>query len=99
MNKTTVMGLWDSTITMFFTDNGDFLGDYDSIEKWPSGVSENLLHDPADHVENTLLGIRSQNGMEAGGHISWELTPEDQAESNDGMLGCFRWHRFPLDTR
>lgn len=31
---------------MFFTDHGEFLGDYGLIEKWPSGVSENLVHEP-----------------------------------------------------
>lgn len=46
VNKTKSCGLWDSTVTMFFTDHGEFLGDYGLVEKWPSGVSENLVHEP-----------------------------------------------------
>lgn len=46
VNKTKALGLWDSTVTMFFTDHGEFLGDYGLVEKWPSGVSENLVHEP-----------------------------------------------------
>lgn len=46
VNKTKSCGLWDSIVTMFFTDHGEFLGDYGMVEKWPSGVSENLVHEP-----------------------------------------------------
>lgn len=46
VNKTKEMGLWDDTVTMFFTDHGEFLGDYGLVEKWPSGMSENLVHEP-----------------------------------------------------
>lgn len=46
VNKTKDVGLWDSTVTLFFTDHGEFLGDYHLIEKWPSGVSDNLVHEP-----------------------------------------------------
>lgn len=40
------LGLWQSTITMFFTDHGEYLGDYGLIEKWPSGLSDSLVHEP-----------------------------------------------------
>ncbi|CDO92666.1 unnamed protein product [Kluyveromyces dobzhanskii CBS 2104] len=30
----------------FFTDHGEYLGDHNLIEKWPSGVSEQLTHGP-----------------------------------------------------
>lgn len=46
LNATKEAGLWDNTVTMFFTDHGEFLGDYGLVEKWPSGVSENLVHEP-----------------------------------------------------
>lgn len=36
----------DSTYQFFFTDHGEYLGDHTLIEKWPSGVSEQLVHEP-----------------------------------------------------
>ncbi|GME37639.1 putative sulfatase [Neofusicoccum parvum] len=38
--------LFDSTATLFFTDHGEYLGDYGLIEKWPSGLSNSLVHEP-----------------------------------------------------
>lgn len=32
--------------TIFFTDHGEYLGDHGLIEKWPSGVSDSLVHEP-----------------------------------------------------
>ncbi|KAI0022991.1 alkaline-phosphatase-like protein [Xylariomycetidae sp. FL0641] len=46
VNKTKEAGLWDSTVTMFFTDHGEYLGDYGLVEKWPSGVDDALTHEP-----------------------------------------------------
>ncbi|KAG6359863.1 hypothetical protein INS49_010916 [Diaporthe citri] len=46
VNKTKELGLWDETVTFFFTDHGEWLGDYGLIEKWPSGLSNSLTHDP-----------------------------------------------------
>ncbi|KAK6207064.1 hypothetical protein LQW54_007492 [Pestalotiopsis sp. IQ-011] len=46
VNKTKELGLWNETITFFFTDHGEFLGDYGLIEKWPSAVTGSLTHDP-----------------------------------------------------
>lgn len=40
------LGIWKDTITMFFTDHGEYLGDYGLIEKWPSGLSDSLTHEP-----------------------------------------------------
>ncbi|MEU6789839.1 sulfatase-like hydrolase/transferase [Nonomuraea angiospora] len=34
------------TVTMFFTDHGEYLGDYDLIEKWPAGLHDCLLREP-----------------------------------------------------
>ncbi|EXJ82267.1 hypothetical protein A1O3_06080 [Capronia epimyces CBS 606.96] len=46
VDKVDRLGLWDSTITMFFTDHGEYLGDHGLIEKWPSGLSDSLVHEP-----------------------------------------------------
>ncbi|KAF1837924.1 sulfatase [Decorospora gaudefroyi] len=46
MNKTIETGLWNNTVTFFFTDHGEFLGDYGLVEKWPSAVGENVVHEP-----------------------------------------------------
>ncbi|KAI3390656.1 hypothetical protein diail_8978 [Diaporthe ilicicola] len=46
VNKTKELGLWDQTVTLFFTDHGEWLGDYGLIEKWPSALSNSLTHDP-----------------------------------------------------
>jgi arylsulfatase A-like enzyme len=34
------------TITAFFADHGEYLGDYGLIEKWPSAMSANITRDP-----------------------------------------------------
>jgi len=34
------------TVTWFFTDHGEYLGDYGLVEKWPSGVDDVLVHNP-----------------------------------------------------
>ncbi|KAJ3941729.1 uncharacterized protein N0V96_008443 [Colletotrichum fioriniae] len=46
VDKTKALGHWDSTVTMFFTDHGEYLGDHGMIEKWPSGLSDSLTHEP-----------------------------------------------------
>jgi arylsulfatase A-like enzyme len=33
-------------VTCFFTDHGEYLGDYGLVEKWPSGVDDVLLRNP-----------------------------------------------------
>jgi len=40
------LDLNSSTVTMFFTDHGEYLGDHGMIEKWPSGLSETLVREP-----------------------------------------------------
>lgn len=44
--KVDELGLWKDTVTMFFTDHGEYLGDHGLIEKWPSGLSDSLVHEP-----------------------------------------------------
>jgi arylsulfatase A-like enzyme len=46
VDKLDALGLWDETVTMFFTDHGEYLGDHGMIEKWPSGLSDSLTHEP-----------------------------------------------------
>ncbi|KAJ0352869.1 hypothetical protein COL154_003673 [Colletotrichum chrysophilum] len=46
VERTKALGHWDSTVTLFFTDHGEYLGDHGMIEKWPSGLSDSLTHEP-----------------------------------------------------
>lgn len=46
VKKLDELRLWDDTITMFFTDHGEYLGDHGLIEKWSSGLSDSLSHEP-----------------------------------------------------
>ncbi|KAI1641037.1 sulfatase [Biscogniauxia mediterranea] len=46
LRKTEEAGLWGRTVTLFFTDHGEYLGDHGLIEKWPSGLSEPLAREP-----------------------------------------------------
>ncbi|EED21915.1 arylsulfatase A, putative [Talaromyces stipitatus ATCC 10500] len=46
LDKIDNLGLWDSTVTMFFTDHGEYLGDYGLVEKWPTGMSDSLTREP-----------------------------------------------------
>ncbi len=39
-------GQADRTVTFFFTDHGEYLGDHGLVEKWPSGLDEVLLRNP-----------------------------------------------------
>ena len=36
----------DRTVVVFLSDHGEYLGDYDLIEKWPSGLHDCLARDP-----------------------------------------------------
>ncbi len=39
-------GLDDDTCILFFSDHGDWAGDYGLVEKWPSGLDDCLTHVP-----------------------------------------------------
>ena len=39
-------GARERTATAFFTDHGEYLGDYGLIEKWPAGVDDCLVRNP-----------------------------------------------------
>lgn len=46
IQKVDDLGLWKDTVSMFFTDHGEYLGDHGLIEKWPSGLSDTLVKEP-----------------------------------------------------
>lgn len=39
-------GQADRTVTFFFTDHGEYLGDFGLVEKWPAGVDDVLVRNP-----------------------------------------------------
>ncbi|MFO1190850.1 MAG: sulfatase-like hydrolase/transferase [Rhodoferax sp.] len=39
-------GARDNTYVILFTDHGEYLGDHDLVEKWPTGLEDCLLHIP-----------------------------------------------------
>ncbi|KAJ5100479.1 hypothetical protein N7456_006531 [Penicillium angulare] len=75
VNKLDATGLWSKTITMFFTDHGEYLGDHGLIEKWPSGLSETLVREPL---------------VIAGGDIPTGLVRNDMAEMVDLIPTIFQ---------
>lgn len=42
----TASGQSDSTVTLFFADHGEYLGDFGLIEKWPSAMDRCITADP-----------------------------------------------------
>ncbi len=39
-------GAADRTVTCFFTDHGEYLGEFGLVEKWPAGVDDVLVRNP-----------------------------------------------------
>src|SRR5262245_37079564 len=39
-------GASERTLTFFFTDHGEYLGDFGLVEKWPSGLDDCLVRNP-----------------------------------------------------
>jgi arylsulfatase A-like enzyme len=39
-------GVQDDTVTLFFADHGEYLGDHGVIEKWPSALHDCITRDP-----------------------------------------------------
>jgi arylsulfatase A-like enzyme len=46
MRAVDAAGQRDRTVTIFFTDHGEYLGDYGLVEKWPSGLEDCLVRNP-----------------------------------------------------
>lgn len=40
------VGDGEDTVTFFFSDHGEYLGDYQLVEKWPSGLDPSLVRNP-----------------------------------------------------
>ncbi len=40
------IGATDDTVVGFFTDHGEYLGDYGLVEKWPSAMDPSILRNP-----------------------------------------------------
>ncbi|OJJ39795.1 hypothetical protein ASPWEDRAFT_395182 [Aspergillus wentii DTO 134E9] len=55
--------LWKETVTFFFTDHGEYLGDHGLIEKWPAGLSDSLVHEPLIIAGGGLPEGQLYNGM------------------------------------
>jgi len=83
-------GSADRTVTFFFTDHGEYLGDFGLIEKWPSGLDDVLVrnplivHDPArpagvatSFVEMVDLTATMEDlcGLESSAHFGRSLRP------------------------
>jgi arylsulfatase A-like enzyme len=75
VSKLELTGLDTKTVTMVFTDHGEYLGDYDLIEKWPSGLSDSLVHEPL------LLG---------GGGLPSGVVVDEMAEMVDLVPSIFQ---------
>lgn len=53
----------ESTVVVFFSDHGEYLGDYDLIEKWPSGMHDCLTRDPLVMAGPGIAEGRAVNAM------------------------------------
>lgn len=53
-------GVADDTVLVFFSDHGEYLGDFDVIEKWPSSMRSCITRDPV---------ILSGGGLPAAGTV------------------------------
>lgn len=53
-------GAADRTVTFFFTDHGEYLGDFGLVEKWMSGLEDVLVRNPlVVHDPNSASGVAS----------------------------------------
>lgn len=66
-------GFWDTSTTMFFTDHGEYLGDYGLIEKWPAGLSNSLTQNPL------IIGVF---------HVQFLLAVEAWVRQTANNRGC-----------
>lgn len=53
-------GSAERTVTFFFTDHGEYLGDHGLVEKWPAGVDDVLVRNPLIvHDPRASAGVAS----------------------------------------
>ena len=48
---------WDNTAVFYYSDHGDYAGDYGLVEKWPSGFEDCLIRSP---LAIRLPGVEAQ---------------------------------------
>jgi arylsulfatase A-like enzyme len=56
-------GAASKTVTLFFSDHGEYLGDYGLIEKWPSAVDACITRDPLIISAPGFTGNQASDGM------------------------------------
>jgi arylsulfatase A-like enzyme len=56
-------GHGERTMTWFFTDHGEYLGDHGLVEKWPSGLHDCLLRNPLVVAGPGVAEDRRYDGM------------------------------------
>jgi arylsulfatase A-like enzyme len=72
----------DRTVTFFFTDHGEYLGDYGLVEKWPSGLDEVLVRNPLIVHDPTSAHGVAPSFVEL---VDLTATLEDFADLTPGM--------------
>ncbi|NNH69261.1 sulfatase-like hydrolase/transferase [Nocardia uniformis] len=77
-------GVADDTVTLFFADHGEYLGDYGIIEKWPSAMHECITRDPL---------IISGHGIPAGQRCDAMVELIDVLPTVLDMAGATAAHR------
>lgn len=56
-------GARDNTVTLFFADHGEYLGDFGLVEKWPSAMHDCITRDPLIIAGAGLPQGQSYDGM------------------------------------
>ncbi|KAF4629237.1 hypothetical protein G7Y89_g8912 [Cudoniella acicularis] len=71
----------DNTVTIFFTDYGEYLGNHGLIEKWLSGLSDSLVYEPLIIVPVLVNGATSHKkfACSEGGVLTSEEPLLEQA--------------------
>lgn len=75
-------GQADRTVTFFFTDHGEYLGDYGLVEKWPSGLDDVLVRNPLIVHDPTLASGTASTFVEM---VDLAATLEDYAGLDPGV--------------
>lgn len=56
-------GSAENTVTFFFTDHGEYLGDFGLVEKWPSGLDPCLVRNPLIVAGPGVAEGRTNDGL------------------------------------
>ncbi len=56
-------GVGERTVTCFFTDHGEYLGEFGLIEKWPSGLDDCLVRNPLVFAGPGIRGGQVYDGL------------------------------------